>query len=690
MQQLKNNKTPLPYRSDIDGLRAVAVLAVVMFHAFPDKFPGGFIGVDLFFVISGYLITKIIFHELNASSFSFLNFYSRRIRRIFPALIIVLLATYAMGWGTLLASEYMQLSSHVLAGAGFFSNILLWTEIGYFDNSAYTKPLLHLWSLSIEEQFYLIWPVAICIMWRYRKAIPFVIATLIAASFSCGLYSLQQDPGAAFYLPHCRIWELLCGAALAWFETHRSLSCHDNAFVHTGGPVEIPPVQHWSTAAKTGVTCLGFLTLIIACLEFGHGPHFQYPGAWALIPVAVAACLITSGPDTLIHTRCLGHPLFVWFGRISYPIYLWHWPILSIARIANSGVPSASSRLCFIALSVVLAWLTYRLLEQPIRIGASGKKAYAIVILMCLTALIGFKTFELSGLPSRSITALNSIVNSGNDDDTRNLSAPGCGAADRDSARQIPICEHDGRGNVRYAVLGDSKSGSLYPGLVRTSLDGRRWEIAGGSGRFGLIVPLVSDAPELAPMQKPILAALDTIKRNPEIKIVVIASSMRNLFHMNLYDNYLNDLPHSNYFDKAYQGLSNTIAQLVSAHKKVVIVVDNPELPETADCVIRQSPWSWVNALINKDRQKCYIPRTRFLAQTEIYRKLLLAIKAHFLNKVDIFDPTDIYCDKQTGICSPFLNNRRLYSKSDHISDYAAGLVGKELNKFLLTYQINE
>jgi peptidoglycan/LPS O-acetylase OafA/YrhL len=194
----------LNYRPDIDGLRAIAVLSVIFFHAFPEWIPGGFIGVDIFFVISGYLISTIIYENLNRGVFSFREFYARRVMRIFPALIIVLVACFAFGWVTLLADEFSQLGKHIAGGAGFVSNIIFWNEAGYFDNSADTKPLLHLWSLGIEEQFYLIWPALLWLAWQRR--LNFLVATVLVAllSFVVNIVSTYTSPVAAFYSPLSR------------------------------------------------------------------------------------------------------------------------------------------------------------------------------------------------------------------------------------------------------------------------------------------------------------------------------------------------------------------------------------------------------------------------------------------------------------------------------------------------------
>ena len=203
------------YRPDIDGLRAIAVIAVLAFHAFPTFAESGFVGVDIFFVISGYLISTIIVQALEDGTFTFREFYARRIRRILPALNLILIFTYILGWWVLLAEEFKQLSKHILSSVVFVSNFVLRNDLGYFDNSAESKPLLHLWSLAIEEQFYLIWPFLLWVAWK-RKF------NLLGVAFSLGLLSLilsvvgtHKYPQATFYFPHTRCWELLFGSVLA-------------------------------------------------------------------------------------------------------------------------------------------------------------------------------------------------------------------------------------------------------------------------------------------------------------------------------------------------------------------------------------------------------------------------------------------------------------------------------------------
>ncbi|MBL0141902.1 MAG: acyltransferase [Betaproteobacteria bacterium] len=330
------------YRPDIDGLRAIAVCLVVAFHAFPEYLPGGFIGVDVFFVISGFLITSLILGRLDAGAFSFADFYGRRARRILPALAVVLVVTLAIGMATLWLEDLQRLGTHALASAFFVPNLVFWNEIGYFDVGAAKKPLLHLWSLGVEEQFYLIWPVLLFVLGsRPRRLVPF-LSLIVAASISYSVYATYRDPGAAFYSPFSRLWELGVGGLLASWRP------------------ALPMRRELSFAG---------LALIVGSALLLSGSS-RFPGLLAIAPVAGAALVIAAGAPALAW-----RPL-VWLGLISYPVYLWHWPLLSFVTIGKVATPGM--RLLIAAASVPLAWLTFRLVEHPIRFGQLRKWGAAI------------------------------------------------------------------------------------------------------------------------------------------------------------------------------------------------------------------------------------------------------------------------------------------------------------------------
>jgi peptidoglycan/LPS O-acetylase OafA/YrhL len=390
------------YRPDIDGLRAVAVLAVVGFHAFPGWVKGGFIGVDIFFVISGFLISTIILLGLERGTHSFVDFYARRIRRIFPALVLVLIACFAFGWFALFVDEYRQLGKHITGGAGFVSNFVLWWESGYFDETAETKPLLHLWSLGIEEQYYLVWPLLLWAAWKWRNSVVPVIAGIVLASFAWNVYALRTDAIADFYSPQTRFWELLAGSLLAYASLSGTgllpKAAAVDSWLRRRPFVPAPSGRSATSLDLQSILGAAFIAtgLVLLTKDFG------FPGVWALLPVVGAVLIIASGPEAFVNRVVLSHPILVWFGLISFPLYLWHWPLLSFARVVEAGSPSAGLRWGLVAGAVALAWLTYRLVERPMRFGAHGRsKAAALLAAMAGVAMLGYATWSGAGLDPR-------------------------------------------------------------------------------------------------------------------------------------------------------------------------------------------------------------------------------------------------------------------------------------------------
>lgn len=300
------------YRPDIDGLRAIAVISVVTFHAFPTWIKGGFIGVDIFFVISGFLISTIIFENLESGTFSFAEFYRRRINRIFPALLLVFMVSLIFGWFALLADEYKQLGKHIFAGATFLSNFILWSEAGYFDNSAETKPLLHLWSLGIEEQFYIIWPFAAWISWKKKFNPTILIIISTATSFILNIKGIEKDSTATFYSPQTRFWELLIGSAVANY-----LFLKKRSFADKKSELNkwISKVIH-RKSQKPDHTILSntssFIGITLLTYGFWHiSKDTSFPGKWALIPVLGASLIIIAGPNAFINRSILSNKIIV-------------------------------------------------------------------------------------------------------------------------------------------------------------------------------------------------------------------------------------------------------------------------------------------------------------------------------------------------------------------------------------------
>lgn len=373
------------YRPDIDGLRAVAVLSVIGFHASSALVPGGYVGVDIFFVISGFLITSIIFRSLEKGDFTFTDFYARRAKRIFPALIVVLSVICLGGWVVLLRDEFQALGKHIAAGAGFISNFALWQESGYFDRTAATKPLLHLWSLGIEEQFYLLWPPFLVWAWKRKAHMLQIVLTAAVISFVFNVISVSlRESREMYYLPPVRFWELLLGGILAYAHQFRRKDV-DAILARLASHLPKSLPVHDFLAAAGGV----LLLIGLICLN----SETLYPGWWGLLPTVGAALLISAGQEAWINRRLLSSRPLVFVGIISYPLYLWHWPFFAYLNIAQPNVASATMRLAAVALSFLLAWLTYRLVEMPVR-AQSNYAALVVTPALILVAFLGLAAFS--------------------------------------------------------------------------------------------------------------------------------------------------------------------------------------------------------------------------------------------------------------------------------------------------------
>jgi len=302
------------YRPDIDGLRAISILAVVAFHTFPRLLPGGFVGVDIFFVISGVLISGIVFRARQQGTFSYAAFYSRRIKRIFPALFVTLAASLCLGWLFLFKGEWRNLGQHISGGAFFYSNILSMGERGYFDSPSGSNPLLHLWSLGIEEQFYLTWPLFLALTSRWRPLGALPIAVAGCASFAAFVFIARHSANEAFYLPTTRFWELILGSLLAYLTVY-----HPAAFRSHPQRIAV-----FSRMLPSLLAALGAL-LLLGSLRIVGEARFQT--GWAILPAAGACILIVAGPGAGFNRYILSAPPLVFIGLIGYPLYLWHWPL---------------------------------------------------------------------------------------------------------------------------------------------------------------------------------------------------------------------------------------------------------------------------------------------------------------------------------------------------------------------------
>jgi peptidoglycan/LPS O-acetylase OafA/YrhL len=435
------HKSDSLYRADIDGLRAVSVLLVVGYHAQFQLISGGFIGVDVFFVISGFLITRIILGQLGAGTFSFPEFYSRRVRRIFPALIVVLAFSYLIGWFVLLPDGFALLGRNTAASVAFVSNLFQLGQAGYFAPNAAENPLLHLWSLGIEEQFYIFWPPLLLLMFGSKRR-GFWMAAVAVASFGVSLMIFFGYKEWSFYSPISRAWELLAGGIVA-----------DRYIEHPQAPAR-SFLHRANLLASIGLAAIigGAIVLNTASL---------FPGVYALLPVLGAVLIIVS-PGSAVNRILLSSRPMVLIGSISYPLYLWHWPLLVYLSIMRNGNPNLTEVWAALIVAAVLSWLTFRFVEIPLRRKPDAVPGLSFGLLT--VGVVGIVTVVGSGFGFRFPAEIRDIALLPQQDnagfrDKCFLEAPG---ARLDAAN----CIEQGDKPLLF-LWGDSTAAALYPGLKK-------------------------------------------------------------------------------------------------------------------------------------------------------------------------------------------------------------------------------
>jgi len=621
------------YRPDIDGLRAIAVLAVIGFHAFPTWVRGGFVGVDVFLVISGYLISNILITGMERGSFCFSQFYMRRIRRIFPALIVVLLACMVAGWLVLFSSEYKALGKHVAGSAAFVSNLVLWNEAGYFDKAAATKPLLHIWSLGIEEQFYIVWPLLLFLVWRRKAATLVLLLLLLTFSFAFNVASI--DPVMDFYSPLTRFWELMAGAVLAY------LSLHPPALKIIGAGAGSDSVTRNVTAV------VGLLLIVATVLTIDETRKF--PGWWALPPVAGTYLMIASGPRAWINNKLLATRGLVAIGLISYPLYLWHWSLLSFIRIVNGTAPSPGAAGLAILLSFALAWLTYLLVEKPLRFDKSQPtKAVALLTAMAMVGLCGYFTYAKGGFAFRNPGAEELVA------------AP----QDYEHLDGLALGNPDGPETI---LIGDSTMGQYIPRVRRLveqdAIDLNRNRIVFYLGAGCLPIP--DTAYDTNPGCAHFVDEMIPMLNNDAITTVAFASFWTDHFKYSSFY-FRSDEPREFFQfsqaarERALVKFGNLISDLVKSNKRVFIILETPTGaaydPET------QLPSGWYRLLkrpkIIDDPKRSDVEKFN----SEIDRRVQDVAE---LAGARVIRPMDYLCDKD--VCPASTDGHVRYIDFDHL-----------------------
>ena len=655
------------YRRDIDGLRAVAVLSVLFFHAGYPVFSGGYVGVDIFFVISGFLITRIIADGIDGGSFSLGLFYRRRIRRLLPAYAVVLLVVTLVGLFISLPQELVDLGQSLVASSVFATNVLFWQEHGYFASASEIKPLLHTWSLSVEEQFYLFFPALLLMIAKIMpRARMWVIAAIFLFSLAASELAIDRFQTASFYLLPTRAWELMLGSVLAL-------------------AVSRVPVSAFVSRVMGVVGAL----MVIAAVSMMQ-PSTRFPGLIALLPCIGAAAIIWSGQVAGPVRSMLSMSWLVFVGQISYSLYLWHWPVFAYARYYNIDEFGQVEIAMALTLSFVLAWLSWRFVEQPVRDAARTPRFRPFVAVAATSTILfvcGFAFIKTDGLEGRFDEQVNELVKAG--------AAPsddGCIATDsRWISPEAACVRPEGARHPSIALWGDShaqtfianvadlarrsgRSASIYvftgcppvPGVGRTG-------VAGGSGRC-------------AEWNS---AVMSRLLADDEVRIVVLVArhSVYVKGHTDAYGPAetqghaetrllpIDAVPEASesLMDGYFARLDAAVSQLTSSGKKVVIVYPIPEVgydvPVTLALLAArgQSPDSFTTPV------SMYVER-----QGDIRRHLDVIVAKYGAGVIDPYGPL---CT--SSFCRVFIDGQVLYFDDDHLSPMGMSLLDGQIRTAL-------
>lgn len=547
----ENRSDRAPYRPDIDGLRAVAVLLVLIFHAFPKLIPGGFIGVDVFFVISGFLITDIIVSK----NFSFAGFYARRARRLFPALTLVLCGSMIAGWHLMTPAQFEELGRQTIASVLFVPNWLFWSETGYFDAAAHTKPLLHLWSLGVEEQFYLVGPALLIAAARFSIRPFWVLLVATTLSLLCCVYfsRIHPSPAFSFYLPFSRAWEISAGGLLAL--------------------VKLPRRQ--STMSTAGFS-VGLCAIVLS--SFFINGDSGWPGLATLVIVAGSMFSIYFGATSKFAQQTLGSAPVVFLGKISYPLYLWHWPILTFLYL-NTGAPlSPLQASTALLVSIVLAAFTYLVVEEPLKSRISLRPlAWSASSVLFLVGLSGFAVILQRGIPSRLPASLQRALAYEQYDFKSDAYNPGCWLGNNEPTSELlPVCLKTKRKDA-IAVWGDSHAARLSPGLREVF----------GANRISQLTR--NGCAPLLDLPSPPASGTECRNGNNQILSILRDHRPETVILLGAWQNYTTDWRESSDFSKM---LRNTINQLKEAGiNNVILVGPAPRFEPTLPTVIVRD-WS--------------------------------------------------------------------------------------------------
>ena len=649
------------YRGDIDGLRAIAVLTVVFYHYGVPPFTGGFVGVDVFFVISGFLITSLIHAEMAEKRFSVAQFYERRIRRIFPALFTVLAASTVLSLIFLFPNDLRHFAQSLEATIVFGSNFLFRNTAGYWDVAARHKPLLHTWSLAVEEQYYLLFPAILFFAgkggeWLQRA----IIAVIFVVSLAMSIVVVRHDPTSAFYLLPYRAWELMLGGLIA-----------------VGG-IAAP-----GNRILREMLCFAGLALIFFA-AFAYSPDTPFPGAAALVPCLGTALLIYAGQGESAVSSLLAAAPMRGVGLISYSLYLWHWPLLVFARYARFGDLPAWETIGLIALSVVLAALSWRFVELPFRDRANFSRRGIFIIAVIATAIgfgLGFALDRARGLPQRYPKSIQTMLTvEGNEAVPAVYRCLGKPARFDADAMECRFGEPEV--GTSFALWGDSYA-EMYMSVLAKSAIARV--------RGGFLATHHACPPMLGVASSKSRGCrrfndhvLQEIASNPNIKLVILAAAWAKSAVGTPYgvedsgDVYLTDTAHPRNGSTAQdatvfaEGFERLIQKLTASGKHVAIIAS---LPETG----WEVPETLARIALAHSAMDIRPPLRVFLARQKPVLDVFAAMKAHY--GVVVVYPHMVLC--ASGRCAVESNGAALYRDFEHLTYPATGLIAPLLDPLL-------
>jgi peptidoglycan/LPS O-acetylase OafA/YrhL len=488
------------YRGDIDGLRALAVVPVILFHAGFTAFSGGFVGVDVFFVISGYLITTLLLNDFQAGTFSLAYFYERRARRILPALFLVIFACLPFAWLWLLPQDMKSFSQSLIAVSLFASNIFFWRTSGYFDAATEFKPLIHTWSLSVEEQFYVIFPLILWLAWKLgRRWLCWWLAGLALISLALAQWLVGREPAFAFYMLPTRAWELLIGALAALYL------------------VKYPSKKHAHWPDHVG-SLSGLGLIIYAMLTFTKETPF--PGLYALLPtVGTALIIVFANPHTLV-SKLLSTKPFIGVGLISYSAYLWHQPLFAFARQRSIEEPSTLLMASLAIIAFPLAFLSWRFVERPFRNKHRFTKKFITLNAAVITGvliIIGTLGYTTQGFSNRSMAKAFEALSYNTDA----LGYLDCKQSfERQHGIRIEYCHTTAKGPINAVIIGDSHADDKFFGIEKNDPN-HRWGFIGNTS----CPPILDIAVEADQKncQEKFAHIIDHVANDNAIKIVALS-----------------------------------------------------------------------------------------------------------------------------------------------------------------------